>query len=109
MNAVQVVGDRDTVLAFALGGIPGRVVHTPAEALAAVRAVVDAVEHDGGPQRAPTLILVTHRAAAMIDEYLSEIVLDARAPLVLEIPGFGEAPEARRTQRFVERVLGIHS
>lgn len=108
MNPVQVIGDCDTVLAFALGGIPGRIARNAAEALAAVRAVVDEVRRGGGPVRAPALILVTYRTAALIDDYLSEIVLDAGGPLVLEIPGFGEPPGTRPAQRFVERVLGIH-
>ena len=107
MKPLQIVGDRDTVLAFALGGIPGRTAETAAEALAAVQAVVDAVRREGGPVRAPALVLVTYRTAALIRDYLSELILDPNAPLVLEIAGFGEPPGERLAQRSVERVLGI--
>ena len=42
-HPIQVLGDRDTVLAFALGGVPGRAVQTGDEA----RAAIDAMVRDG--------------------------------------------------------------
>ena len=107
MNPLHVIGDSDTVLAFALGGVPGRVAHTEHEARTAVDAVVQAVSRGGGVLRAPALILITHRMAALIRPYLHALILDAEAPLVLEIPGFGELHDEGPGDRFVERVLGI--
>jgi vacuolar-type H+-ATPase subunit F/Vma7 len=109
MTPIQVIGDPDTVLAFALGGVEGQVARTATEARAAVQAVVDAVRRNGGPGRSPRLVLVTHHTAALLPAYLAAVMLDASAPLVLEIPGFGEPPGERPLQRFVERVLGIRT
>ena len=108
MNPIQVVGDADTVLAFALGGVPGQVASTAPEAHAAVAAVVNQVRGEGGPARSPALVLVTQRVAHLIREYLNEVILDPSAPLVLEIPGFADAGGERPLERFVERVLGVH-
>lgn len=105
---MTVVGDRDTVLAFQLGGVPGQVVHTAEEARAAVAATVAALRRDGGPARQPPLLLVTRGTAERIREYLDRVMLDPAGPLVLEVPGFGEPTGERPVERFVERVLGIH-
>jgi vacuolar-type H+-ATPase subunit F/Vma7 len=94
MNPVEVIGDPETVLAFALGSIPGRVAQTAAEAQAAVEAALQASRRAGGPVRAPALLLITRRSAALIRAYLAQIILDARGPLILEIPGFGENSQA---------------
>jgi vacuolar-type H+-ATPase subunit F/Vma7 len=108
MTPIEVVGDRDTVLAFQLGGVPGRIVETAEEARAAVAAAVAAVHRDGGPARRPVLLLVTRGTAEPIREYLDRVILDRAGPLVLEIPGFGEPAGERPVERFVERVLGMH-
>jgi vacuolar-type H+-ATPase subunit F/Vma7 len=108
MTPVTVVGDRDTVLAFGLGGVPGRIVQTATEARAAIAAVVDALHRDGGPAGRPTLVLVTCGVAERVRAYLDEVMLDPAGPIVLEVPGFGEAAGGRPVERFVERVLGVH-
>lgn len=107
MNAVQVVGDADTVLAFRLGGIPGHVVHSASEARAAMAAVAEQLRGAGGPARQPVLVLVTQETAQLMREYLNAVILDPSGPLVLEIPGFGAATGGRPLERFVERVLGV--
>ena len=104
---LAVVGDRDTVLTFQLGGVPGQVVHTADEACATIAEVVAAVHRDGGPARRPVLLLVTRGTAERIRTYLDRVMLDPGGPLILEIPGLGE-PGERPVERFVERVLGIH-
>jgi vacuolar-type H+-ATPase subunit F/Vma7 len=108
MNPVQVIGDADTVLAFALGGVPGQVVSSADDARAAVDAVVTAVRHAGGPVREPTLLLVTSATAERIREHLDAVMLDANAPLILEFTGFSDLPSDSRVARFVGRVLGVH-
>lgn len=108
MSPIQVVGDAETVLAFALGGVPGRVAGRARDAHAAVEAVVDQVREAGGPARCPTVVVVTQGVAHLIREYLNQMILDPSAPLVLEIPGFAETHGDRPLERFVERVLGVH-
>ncbi len=108
MNALQVVGDRDTVLAFRLGGIPGHVVQSASEARVAMETIAEQLHAAGGPARQPTLVLVTQEAAQLMREYLNDVILDPHGPLVLEIPGFAAATGGRPLERFVERVLGVH-
>jgi vacuolar-type H+-ATPase subunit F/Vma7 len=105
---IAIVGDRDTVLAFQLGGVPGQAVHSADEACAAIAEVVAAVHRDGGPTRLPVLLLVTWGTASGIRSYLDEVMVDPGGPLILEIPGLGEPTGERPVERFVERVLGIH-
>jgi vacuolar-type H+-ATPase subunit F/Vma7 len=107
MTAVELIGDADTVLAFALGGIPGHVTGTPDETAAAVAAVVGRVRAAGGLQHCPTLLLITHAAAAMIRADLNALMLEPAAPVVLEVPGFGEPHDASPLAGFVRRVLGV--
>ncbi len=108
MSPIQVVGDADTVLAFALGGVPGQVAGGARDAHAAVEAVVNQVREAGGPARCPAVVLVTQRVARLIRAYLNQLILDPSAPLLLEIPGFAEANGERPLEHFVERVLGVH-
>jgi vacuolar-type H+-ATPase subunit F/Vma7 len=107
MSAIQIIGDANTVLAFALGGVPGHVVHSAEEACAVVEAVVGAVRVAGGPVHRPKLLLVTSATADRIRGYLDAIALDSSAPLILEFPGFGDPPSENPVQRFVDRVLGV--
>lgn len=107
MNPIQVVGDADTVLAFALGGVPGQIAGNGAEAHAALETIVNQLRAEGGPVRSPALVLVTQRVAHLIRDYLNELVLDPSAPVVLEIPGFVDGGGERPLERFVQRVLGV--
>lgn len=108
MNPIQLLGDADTVLAFALGGIPGRVVSSAADVRAAIDAVAQerARQQDGREQQ-PVLVLVTQSAAALIGDDLHRAVLDPHGPLIVEIRGFGDPPSESPLQRFVQRVLGV--
>ena len=108
MNPIHVIGDPDTVLAFALGGVPGQVVHSADDARAAVDEIVNAVRRAGGPVHHPTLLLVTSAAAARIRSHLDAVMLDANAPLILELPVFNDPPCKSPVERFVDRVLGVH-
>lgn len=107
MKPLQVIGDADTVLVFALGGVPGRAVHSAEEARAAIEEVVDEVHAAGGPTQCPVLLVVTNGIAGRIRGYLKRAMLDASGPVILEVPGFGEAPDGGSVQRFVERALGL--
>ena len=108
MTSIEVLGDRDTVLAFRLGGVRGRAVETADEARAAMDAAVAAVQREGGFVRRPMLLLVTHGVAERVREYLHQFMLDPAGPLVIEIPGLGESTTKRPVEDFVARVLGVH-
>jgi vacuolar-type H+-ATPase subunit F/Vma7 len=108
MTPIQVIGDETTVLAFAVGGIPGHIVHTANEARTAIEALISEVRQGGGLSRHPALLLLTHGTAERIRAYLDAVILDVGAPLVLEIPGFGEPTGKSPLAGFVERVLGMH-
>ena len=103
---LQVLGDADTVLAFALGGVPGSVIETAEAAHAAIDAVTEAMHGEGGSVARPVLLLVTQRTAASIPERIERAVLDVAGPLILEIPGVGEAAGDGSGQRLLRRVLG---
>ncbi|HEX7410036.1 MAG TPA: V-type ATP synthase subunit F [Candidatus Binatia bacterium] len=107
MKPLQVIGDADTVLVFALGGVPGRVVHSADEARTAIEEVVNEVHAAGGPKQRPVLLVVTNGIAGRIRDYLRHAMLDASGPVILEVPGFGESPDGGSVQRFVERTLGL--
>lgn len=108
MNPFHLIGDPETVLAFTLGGVPGQAVRSAADARAAVDLVVKAVGESGGPLKQPTLLLITFATAARIRDHLDTVMLDAHAPLILEIPGFNDPPQAGPVDRVVDRVLGVH-
>lgn len=107
MTAIQLIGDTDTVLAFALDGVSGQVTQTAGEAQAAVAAIVQQLRDAGGFLQRPTLLLITHGAAAMIRGDLNQLALDPAAPIVLEIPGLGEPLDENPLAGFVRRVLGV--
>ena len=108
MTPIEVLGDRETVLAFQLGGVPGRVVQSAEETRAALDAAVAAARGGGGAEHRFALLLVTHGAAERVRADLDRVILDPTGPLVIEIPGLGETAGQRPVERFVERVLGMH-
>ena len=90
MHSIQVIGDAETVLAFALGGVPGQVAKTGEEARAAIDTAVERVQAGGGPAQVPLLLIITRATAAHVRTTLDRLMIDPGAPLVVEIPG---APE----------------
>ncbi len=107
MSPIQILADAETVLAFALGGIPGRVVRTADEARAAMESAVSEVHATAAAERQPALLLVTQETAELIRTELNRVTLDSTGPVVLEIPGFGEGLGRSSLERFVQRVLGV--
>ena len=102
MNDIAVIGDRDTVLAFALGGIEGYVV---ADADGARQALERARRSNVD---APTkLVLVTQTVADLLGGLAELDGAPSSLPLVLEIPGFGEGEKRRSLQQLLTRVLRI--
>lgn len=108
MTSLRILGDRETVLAFALGGVPGRVVRTREETHAALADLVRELRAaDATAAREPVLLLITRGAAEHARAEVDRLTLDAAGPLVLEIPGFTEPLGENPVQRFVGRVLGV--
>jgi len=89
-----VIADEDTVLGFRFAGVEGRVVETPAEALAALTECA----------RLPDvgMVLLSERIAADIRDAVDEIRFHASLPLITEIPDSEGPGDARRT--FVELI-----
>jgi len=90
MNQLRVIGDRETVLAFALGGVPGQVAESAQAARDSLQAVLDEAAADDPAAPQPRLVLITRDAAAGVRELIDRLVLAAPGPLILEIPGFAE-------------------
>lgn len=108
MTSLRVLGDRETVLAFRLGGVPGRVVRTREETLSALAEVVRELgAANATSAREPVLVVITSGAAAPARAEVDRLALDEAGPLVLEIPGFAEPLGENPIQRFVGRVLGV--
>ncbi|MCK6555827.1 hypothetical protein L6Q96_14820 [Candidatus Binatia bacterium] len=108
MTVLQVLGDADTVLAFALGGVAGRIVHAAADARAAIAEAIDAMRaEEASGTIVPCLLVITTRVADLARDLVDAAVLDTRGPLVIEIPGFGDEPGGDPVGHFVERVLGV--
>jgi V/A-type H+/Na+-transporting ATPase subunit F len=100
MNGIDlhVIGDEDAVLGFALLGVHGEVVHTPAEAHHALHAAVAA-----GRRR---IILVTAEWAAAMREEINS--LQAASELyILEIPASRPQPQRTSLRALVQAALGV--
>jgi vacuolar-type H+-ATPase subunit F/Vma7 len=98
--SIWVLGSIETVTAFALAGVGGRAVERRAEILSALH---EAVGRDG-----IRILAVEEGIAALAREEIDRLKLDARAPLVVEVPGPGGPSEERQTALdLVRRVLGI--
>ena len=107
MTTIAIIADSDTRLAFALGGVSGRSVHSAREAQEAIAALVSAAHRSAGSRDAVGLLLVTHTVASWLRERLDTLMLDPSGPIVLEIPAFAESGGQGPVQKFVERVLGL--
>ena len=102
MNPLVVLGDADTVLAFALGGIRGHVAQSVEQAQAAWHHLFG----EESMRDPPGLVLVTHAVAAHLRDELSQARRQAAGPLVVEIRGFAEPPQESTSARLVGRTLG---
>lgn len=95
-----VIGSAEMVTAFALAGVEGRSVEGRAEILSALDEAAGCDEI--------RVLAVEEGIAAQAREEIDRLKLDARAPLVVEVPGPGGPAEERQTATdLVRRVLGI--
>jgi vacuolar-type H+-ATPase subunit F/Vma7 len=98
--SIRVLGSVEMVTAFALAGVGGRAVAHRSELLAAL----DETERMEGIR----VLAVEEGIAAWARDEIDRLKLDARAPLVVEVPGpRGPAEERQTALDLVRRVLGI--
>jgi V/A-type H+/Na+-transporting ATPase subunit F len=99
--SIFVLGSREVVAAFALGGMRGRAVAGPEETLAVL------ADLTGGGL--PVNVLVIEEGVAEgVREDIERLKLSPGAPLVVEVAGVGGPRERRKTPlEFVQEALGI--
>lgn len=95
-----VIGDKDTVLGFALAGVDGTQVETREEA---EKAFDDVVAGEAG------IVMITEDVADMVRSRVDKYVLGEQFPLFLEIPG----PDGRKSDRpsvreMVNQAIGMN-
>jgi len=93
---VFVIADSQTVLAFALAGIKGQAVHSPAE-IPAILKTLDR-ERTG-------LVLITEALARENRQVIEEMLLEPGGTLVLEIPDT-TGPQTGRAKA-AERIVSL--
>jgi vacuolar-type H+-ATPase subunit F/Vma7 len=96
---VRVIGSEEVVATFALAGMRGDSVASREEALVALA---------GLSAENVRIVLIEELTADQIRNEVNGMKLDAKAPLVVEIPGFAGPVEGRRSPlEMVRRALGI--
>jgi V/A-type H+/Na+-transporting ATPase subunit F len=94
------IGDEDTVRAFGLAGVTGKVAPTAGDASAVLEQAV--ARPDCG------IIILTDKVAASIRQQVDAIRLERERPLLLEIPGpDGAMPGRKSLRQFVQEAIGI--
>lgn len=98
--SVFILGTKEVVTAFALGGLKGQVV-------SGRREVLDVLERDDFLATVRILVVQEEIAALARDE-IDRLKLAAEAPLVVEVPGLSGPDPARQAARdLIRRALGI--
>jgi len=97
---IYVLGDKNTVLGFALVGISGKVVASQ-ESLARVL--------DEQLKRSDLrLLFITQQAAALDRERMDQIrSASSLSPLIVELPGTEPVAGGRTLREFIQHVVGI--
>ena len=97
---IVVIADEDITLGFRFGGVEGRVVESPAEALTAFEEVTHLA--DVG------IVMLTERIARDIRAAVDPVRYGTRLPLVLEIPGpEGPLPTRRTLLDLIREAVGV--
>ena len=93
------IADSASGIGFKLAGVETREVLTRGEALEALKVAV-ASEGVG-------VILVTRKAASLMEEELDELLYSKSLPLVLEIPSRGIEAKTRSVGEVLKKAIGI--
>jgi V/A-type H+-transporting ATPase subunit F len=90
----------DTYMGMRLAGIEGTIAHEKDE----VRAAVDKAIAD----KSIGIVLITERLVKMCDDYIFDIKLHRKSPLILEIPDrHGTSTITAAISRYVEDAIGM--
>ena len=94
-----VIGEREIVLAFGLVGVSGAVVANRAEALDAFNRVTG----KGGTMNAPAIeerpkvLILTEEVSMLLENEIVDWQMEAKYPLIVEIPGINGHLSGRKT------------
>lgn len=95
-----IIGDRDTVTGFSLGGIEGISVDNPEEANSALKEVMG-YEGIG-------IVLITERFAQRLRSEIDDVMVNQRIPLIVEIPDVeGPMEEKVTISDLVKSAIGV--
>ena len=92
---IFVIAEEETLLAFSLAGLEGQVAQRGEE----VRRIINHLAEEY------VLVLVSEKLADECREFLEEVLLKRKRPLILEIPSF-RRPEKKR-MKVSERILSL--
>jgi vacuolar-type H+-ATPase subunit F/Vma7 len=99
--SIFVLGSREVVAAFALGGMRGKVVRGAGETL-------DSLEEIGAMSEPVKVLVIEEAAAEKVKDEIERLKLNPGGPLIVEVCGFGGLLERRKTPlEFVREALGI--
>ena len=97
---IHAIGEPDAVLGFLLAGCEGRGVKSRAEASRALAAAA------ADPQVG--VILITERAAALIEQQVDAMRVSSSGPVLIEIPGPGGPRSDRPSlEQVIRRATGV--
>ena len=93
------IADSASSLGFKLAGVETREVSARSEALEALK-VAASTENVG-------VILVTQKAASLMESELDELMYSKKLPLILEIPSRGEERKRKSVGEVLKKAIGI--
>ncbi len=96
-----VIGDRETVLGFALAGVEGEVVDTPEQTAEALQRAFN--------KEGLGIIIIPERVASEVRHKIDRYVYKTTFPLIIEIPDRMGPMEGRASIReLIRSAVGIH-
>lgn len=97
---VFVVGDRETVSMFQLGGIEGSIVANPETALEELKRIRRAKDYG--------LVIVTEEVAQWTSDWISKIRFSKEHLIILDIPGsIGPIDKGKDLIEYIREAVGI--
>lgn len=93
------IADSESSLGFKLAGVETREVSSRSETLEALK-VASSSENVG-------VILVTHKAASLVESEIDELIYSKSLPLVLVVPSRGAEMKAKSVGEVLKKAIGI--
>ena len=103
------IGEREIVLAFKMTGVDGTVAQTRQEVLEAFNRVTGKGDSVMLPvESVPKVLILTERAASLIEEEEIEWQKTGKYPLIVEVPGLsGEVKGKKSLTDAIREAIGI--